>query len=386
VDLNVQQRCLEFHALLSHASLMQAVLPVDASCEDLGESGDLPFLDAFVAHALADGAQPYAPPSDRGGPASPTAAAHAAGLKYDAYAAPAPAPPPAASAAALDLGGASGAASSGGQLGAKKANALGGRALGAAAGPWGAPHPPAAPAPAAPAPAAAAAATTAAAAQEKSDEEFARQLQAQETAAAAEPAKPRELSEREKQAAMLFGGLDGGSSSETGRRAGARRLPPKPSVAAVPSAAVAVPSVALPVDLLNLDAPPAPPDRSSPVADLFGFADLTLAPPAAGMASSPTAAPGPAVSVDPFAASAPAVAAMVWQGSAVTPLGLTTPAFGGKWTSMAASEKRANANLPGAPRLEEASPFGLLILCVFAWPRLSFFLFVRCGSVCAVGF
>ena len=39
-DLAVQQRCLEFQALLRHGSAMASVLPLDASCEDLSEDLD----------------------------------------------------------------------------------------------------------------------------------------------------------------------------------------------------------------------------------------------------------------------------------------------------------------------------------------------------------
>ena len=38
---------------------MQAALPVDASCEDIGIDPHLPFLDDFVGRALQNGAQPY---------------------------------------------------------------------------------------------------------------------------------------------------------------------------------------------------------------------------------------------------------------------------------------------------------------------------------------
>ena len=41
---------------------MQAVLPLDSSCEDLEIDSSLSFLDGFVSEALAQGAQAYQPP------------------------------------------------------------------------------------------------------------------------------------------------------------------------------------------------------------------------------------------------------------------------------------------------------------------------------------
>ena len=42
------QRCHEFTALAARPALMAAVLPVDASTEDIDVDVDLRFLDAFV--------------------------------------------------------------------------------------------------------------------------------------------------------------------------------------------------------------------------------------------------------------------------------------------------------------------------------------------------
>ena len=41
---------------------MGDVLPIDASCEDLGDDVELSFLDSYVNDKINDGAQPYAPP------------------------------------------------------------------------------------------------------------------------------------------------------------------------------------------------------------------------------------------------------------------------------------------------------------------------------------
>ena len=40
---------------------MQAVLPLDSSCEDLEVDSSLSFLDGFVSEAMAQGAQAYQP-------------------------------------------------------------------------------------------------------------------------------------------------------------------------------------------------------------------------------------------------------------------------------------------------------------------------------------
>eukprot|EP00566_Odontella_aurita_P004746 CAMPEP_0113548622 /NCGR_PEP_ID=MMETSP0015_2-20120614/12991_1 /TAXON_ID=2838 /ORGANISM="Odontella" /LENGTH=787 /DNA_ID=CAMNT_0000449263 /DNA_START=125 /DNA_END=2484 /DNA_ORIENTATION=+ /assembly_acc=CAM_ASM_000160 len=64
-DPELQQRCLEFQALLTTAPhLLGEVLPVDASCEDVDVDVDLPFLDSYVAEAIANGAREYERPED----------------------------------------------------------------------------------------------------------------------------------------------------------------------------------------------------------------------------------------------------------------------------------------------------------------------------------
>lgn len=64
-DTDLQQRCLEFQNLLTNASnILGAVLPVDASCEDIDANESLSELDWFVAEARANGAQPYNRPDD----------------------------------------------------------------------------------------------------------------------------------------------------------------------------------------------------------------------------------------------------------------------------------------------------------------------------------
>ena len=63
-SLDLQQRCIEVLALLKHSDTMADVLPVDASCEDIEVDENLSFLNHFVNQALQRGARPYALPKD----------------------------------------------------------------------------------------------------------------------------------------------------------------------------------------------------------------------------------------------------------------------------------------------------------------------------------
>jgi AP-4 complex subunit epsilon-1 len=59
-DTDLQQRCLEFQALLTTApEYLGDILPVDASAEDVDVDVNLSFLDTFVSDALANGARAY---------------------------------------------------------------------------------------------------------------------------------------------------------------------------------------------------------------------------------------------------------------------------------------------------------------------------------------
>ena len=64
-DVDLQQRCMEFQAILTTSPhLLGEILPVDASCEDVGVDENLSFLDGFVAEALQNGAKEYEKPED----------------------------------------------------------------------------------------------------------------------------------------------------------------------------------------------------------------------------------------------------------------------------------------------------------------------------------
>ncbi|KAG7367427.1 adaptin N terminal region-domain containing protein [Nitzschia inconspicua] len=64
-DVDLQQRCLEFQALLTTApQYLGEILPVDASAEDVEVDVNLSFLDGFCQQALANGARAYEKPED----------------------------------------------------------------------------------------------------------------------------------------------------------------------------------------------------------------------------------------------------------------------------------------------------------------------------------
>lgn len=64
-DVDLQQRCLEFQALLTTApQYLGDILPVDASAEDVDVDINLSFLDGFCHEALANGARAYEKPDD----------------------------------------------------------------------------------------------------------------------------------------------------------------------------------------------------------------------------------------------------------------------------------------------------------------------------------
>ncbi|XP_015753041.1 PREDICTED: AP-4 complex subunit epsilon-1-like [Acropora digitifera] len=65
VDVELRQRSLEIDKLSKNTIVMQSVLPVDGCCEDLEVDESLSFMDSFVSEALANGASPYKPMSER---------------------------------------------------------------------------------------------------------------------------------------------------------------------------------------------------------------------------------------------------------------------------------------------------------------------------------
>mmetsp|Transcript_55129 Transcript_55129/g.129064 ORF Transcript_55129/g.129064 Transcript_55129/m.129064 type:complete len:1085 (+) Transcript_55129:145-3399(+) len=62
---DLQQRCYEFEQLCASPAIMRKVLPYDASCEDIDVRKGLPFLDGFVQQKLQEGAKEYQDESSR---------------------------------------------------------------------------------------------------------------------------------------------------------------------------------------------------------------------------------------------------------------------------------------------------------------------------------
>lgn len=101
---DLQQRAYELQSMLGLTpAVVAAVMPVDASCEDIEMDKRLTFLDQFVHDALSKGAQPYIPESERlGAGSAPFSAATSAevpqerGLRFEAYG-----PPPMSASMAL---------------------------------------------------------------------------------------------------------------------------------------------------------------------------------------------------------------------------------------------------------------------------------------------
>ena len=96
-DADVSDRHSQLLVLAENPALMQQVLPLDASADDLGVDENLGFLNGVVQQALAAGAQRYLTAEERR-PVAPVpedtsaaAGAEAGGLRFDAYEAPPPA-------------------------------------------------------------------------------------------------------------------------------------------------------------------------------------------------------------------------------------------------------------------------------------------------------
>uniref|UniRef100_UPI00398F81D8 AP-4 complex subunit epsilon-1 isoform X2 n=1 Tax=Pristiophorus japonicus TaxID=55135 RepID=UPI00398F81D8 len=65
MDSCVRQCSFELKQLLENREIMNTVLPLDASCDDIVVDASLSFLDGFVADALGCGAAPYKPHHQR---------------------------------------------------------------------------------------------------------------------------------------------------------------------------------------------------------------------------------------------------------------------------------------------------------------------------------
>uniref|UniRef100_A0A7S3HNE1 AP-4 complex subunit epsilon-1 C-terminal domain-containing protein n=2 Tax=Spumella elongata TaxID=89044 RepID=A0A7S3HNE1_9STRA len=335
VNLDVQQRCLEFKALLKHPNTLVEVLPVDASCEDIEIDEGLSFLQGYVQSALNLGAKPYTPPqhdddedADEG---------HSAKLKITPYAVPTlPAAQTNNMVAMAGLPGAAFVAPAGvnNALGASPLVALGAQSIatsqgnnliGAAKGAnavWGRkpePAPVLAPTPASPMPVqqASSVLNSPAAGPYGSAAHGSSPYGNHTVAPSAAPAQPqgppapRELSEKEKQAAALFGGLGAGAAG-AGRAAKPvqrRTVGPRGSVTAAQEPAVQNAAAAHTQDDLlapHVESVPAVPVSSLLEMDLLDAHLPAPAPaPVPAAVYTPVAVP-PAMPVAPAPAPAPA--------------------------------------------------------------------------------
>jgi len=351
-NLDLQQRCIELLGVFdvledgpnTSEEFFAQVLPYDASLEDaLTSDGNdaLSFLDKFVASALQAGAAPYAPPNDEedeintefgttGGGAS---------LKYEAYEKPTfPVYPNPAAVQPPNMGGTPPPVTApnvsgntpGLPPGRSGGNAIGaGRlsgGLAAASGPWGAkpqlqqqaPPPP--------------------------DYNTAYSTPHRTTDIEQDTPPTRELTEKERMAAALFGGvgdsktkttsIGGRKSNQTGS---ARRPKPEVSPSSAPAPSPIPPPVPAPeISLLDLgdDEITAPTTNTS--ASVFdNFAIPATLPPVA------PPAPAPQAVLDPFAAISSSTP------NILAPAKLSTADFGTRWTS-SRHDRKALVNAPFA--------------------------------------
>uniref|UniRef100_A0A8C5N069 AP-4 complex subunit epsilon n=1 Tax=Leptobrachium leishanense TaxID=445787 RepID=A0A8C5N069_9ANUR len=65
LDTGMRQHAWELKSLLEDVLLLQRLLPINSSCDDLTVDASLSFLDGFVADALGKGAAPYKPHHQR---------------------------------------------------------------------------------------------------------------------------------------------------------------------------------------------------------------------------------------------------------------------------------------------------------------------------------
>eukprot|EP00529_Nitzschia_sp_RCC80_P003517 CAMPEP_0113489926 /NCGR_PEP_ID=MMETSP0014_2-20120614/26779_1 /TAXON_ID=2857 /ORGANISM="Nitzschia sp." /LENGTH=1047 /DNA_ID=CAMNT_0000383675 /DNA_START=147 /DNA_END=3290 /DNA_ORIENTATION=- /assembly_acc=CAM_ASM_000159 len=382
-DVDLQQRCLEFQALLTTApQYLGEILPVDASAEDLEVDINLSFLDGFCHAALSNGARPYEKPEDDDDDdddyGAGSALAGAPAFNMTPYAKP---ETNVNRSAMLSRG--MGAPGGPGGISLPPGSSTGTQAVvstsvdtvgdGLAlntrgvASVWGkkpvappAPPPEAAPAPA-PAQSSFEAQSSAAASRFGNGPSTYGGFGAPAPAPAPVVEKTPEQLEKERMAAALFGGIVPGAPPPPPPAA-----PPRPAPAAAPPVPAAAPPVAAPqpaveVDLLDFGGgfdTPAPSPAPPLAEDIFGTTPLepTPAAPSAPAAAPPVVetvsdddeppapAPAPAQPVDPFAAAfgetptestlqgfGSSPAKFEYNGSVMAPLQITTAQFGQQW-------------------------------------------------------
>ena len=379
-DFDLQQRCLEFQALLTTApNLLGQVLPVDASAEDLQVDPNLSVLNGFVQEAINSGSQVYTKPEDDDDDMMASAGPKQSGFKMTPYEKPTKptgglshlargmgSDAPSTPGVALPPGsgyGSSGHAISSTPAAAPQQNQLR-LNVSNVSNVWGrggmnqAPPPPAA-APSAPAAAAAPAPSPYGNVGASSGYG--------EPTPAAEPPKPKELTEKERMAAALFGGIVPGAAPPIPTQRSAPTAPPPqppaPAPQAPPAPAPAPPPApaAAEIDLLDMsfDAPAPAAAPAGLAVDIFAPAPVAPAVETVDdddddeeakevQPAAPAPSPEP---VDPFAAAnllgglndAPlaslktSASKFEYNGNQMGPLSITTAEFGQKWGSLASS-------------------------------------------------
>jgi len=374
-DVDLQQRCLEFQGMLATANhLLAEVLPVDASCEDIEADAGLSFLDAYVQTALANGAASYSPPAEDDSDDDDSLGASVA-RKPKFNITPYAEPTKPQHQIKVDHGGlpASNGAPNGTHGGNRPApgpEAANTLQLRNVANVWGKPAPatggamPIAPAPA-PTPGAGYGNPPSQPYGNPPSQPYGNQPYG--TAAPAPSAgAPREMTEKERMAAALFGGIPGSGAPPPptkGAFATSRPARTKPAPRAAPPAAnpepTPPPAPAPPapapleksMDLLDLgDFSPVPHTAAAPAPhDPFAAAPASAVPPPPP--APPLPAPAPAPPADPFAgagllgsstdaplgglanAQPPANSLFQHAGAPLRPKTLSTPEFGQRWGS-----------------------------------------------------
>lgn len=269
MSLDLQQRCLEFKALLLHTDTLVDVLPVDASCEDIDIDENLSFLQGFVDRALANGAAPYSPPANDD---DDDASNKSSALKLTPY--ERPTAPPVVTNSSLGLPTPSGSSSTGsvGIPTAIPSTTQGNQLLSSrgAAAVWGrkpvveAPPPPPVPT---------SSVTNANTTSVETTTSSVSTVAPTSTPAAPIPEVPKQLSQKELMAQALFGGVAASSGNNAATRAAAR-------AARRSNASVQTPAPApTPTSVVTQAAPtptPAPMPTSSN--DLFDLLDVGSSP------------------------------------------------------------------------------------------------------------
>lgn len=315
-SLDLQQRCLEVLLLLRNPSIMVDILPVDASCEDIEVDESLSFLNEFVQKALNYGAKPYAVPISFLEELTEDDGERKKSLNITPYAMP---KMPAQAVSAMALPGTPSIPAPSGptplgpaltnpanpslSIATSQGNQLLGNMKGAAQV-WGKKPEPPPPVPVAATPPPVPASPEHEVVQHRASIAGTPGMWGQPATStptavspapapvAAAPAAPKVLSEKEKMAAALFGGMGGNKSSAATKR----KSVAEPAPASLGYSAPATPTVVAPVTPVAAAHAPAPVADLMDSMDLLGLTPVSVAP----VPSSSSSASVPLMSLDEF--------------------------------------------------------------------------------------